>query len=89
MGTARHGVLGGFFMLRGGMGMQAQQAEPTKKLLLTVNEAAQMLSLSRPFFYRLMQRGEIASLKLGGSRRIQLTELQAFVARQVSTQKGY
>ncbi len=69
------------------------QATPTKeprpRLLLTVDEAARMLSLSRPFLYRLMQRGEIASIKLGGSRRIELAELQAFVARQVAAQRGY
>ncbi|MBA3823712.1 MAG: helix-turn-helix domain-containing protein [Ktedonobacterales bacterium] len=68
--------------------MEAQQAESVKKILLTVNEAARLLSLSRPFLYRLMQRGEIASLKFGSSRRIKLEELLAFVERQSLLQAG-
>ena len=51
------------------------------KLLLKVEEAAQLLSLSRKTIYDLIRRGELASLKIGGSRRIPLTELHAFIAR--------
>ena len=54
---------------------------PTSKLLLKVEEAAQMLSLSRKTLYDLIRRGEMASLKIGGSRRIPLTALHAFIAR--------
>jgi excisionase family DNA binding protein len=51
------------------------------KLLLKVEEAAHLLSLSRKKVYDLMRRGELASLKIGGSRRIPLTALHAFIAR--------
>jgi excisionase family DNA binding protein len=54
---------------------------PAPKLLLRVEEAAQLLSLSRKTLYDLMSRGELASLKIGGSRRIPLTALHDFVAR--------
>jgi len=54
---------------------------PAAKLLLKVEEAAQLLSLSRKTLYDLMSRGELASLKIGGSRRIPLTALHAFIAR--------
>jgi excisionase family DNA binding protein len=40
-----------------------------------------MLSLSRKTLYDLMRRGEMASLKIGGSRRIPLTALHDFIAR--------
>jgi excisionase family DNA binding protein len=54
---------------------------PASKLLLKVEEAAQLLSLSRKTLYDLMRRGELASLKIGGSRRISLTALHAFISR--------
>ena len=54
---------------------------PPSKLLLRVEEAAQMLSLSRKTLYDLMRRGELTSLKIGGSRRIPLTALHDFIAR--------
>ena len=54
---------------------------PATKLLLKVEEAAQMLSLSRKTLYDLMHRGDLASLKIGGSRRIPLTALHDFIAR--------
>ena len=54
---------------------------PASKLLLKVEEAAHLLSLSRKTVYDLMRRGELASLKIGGSRRIPLTALHDFIAR--------
>jgi excisionase family DNA binding protein len=54
---------------------------PASKLLLRVEEAAHLLSLSRKTIYDLMRRGELASLKIGGCRRIPLTALHAFIAR--------
>ena len=54
---------------------------PESKLLLKVEEAAYLLSLSRKTIYDLMGHGELASLKIGGSRRIPLTALHAFIAR--------
>lgn len=60
--------------------------EAVPKLLYTVSEAAQVLSLSRAVLYRLMQRGELASLKLDGARRITWKQLQAFVERLESEQ---
>ena len=54
---------------------------PAAKLLLKVEEAAQLLSLSRKTLYDLMRRGELASLKIGGSRRIPLSALHTLIAR--------
>lgn len=49
-------------------------------LLLTPEEAAQALRVGRSKVYDLMRSGELPSVKLGGSRRVSLTALTAFVA---------
>jgi excisionase family DNA binding protein len=51
------------------------------KLLLTVEEAAAVLSLSRTRLYGLVMRKEIYSIKVGGARRIPLQALHDFVQR--------
>jgi len=49
------------------------------KLLLKVEEAAEIFGISRTAMYLLMQRGEIKSVKIGRSRRIPRVELEKFV----------
>ncbi|MBA2678213.1 MAG: helix-turn-helix domain-containing protein [Ktedonobacteraceae bacterium] len=66
--------------------MQTQEVQPGSQLLFTVNETVQLLRLSRPFVYRLIQRGELASIKVCGSRRITWDAMREFVARQVAMQ---
>jgi excisionase family DNA binding protein len=51
------------------------------KLLLRVEEAAHLLSISRKTVYDLLQRGELGSVKIGGCRRISLDALHVFIAR--------
>jgi excisionase family DNA binding protein len=59
------------------------------KLLLTVEEAAEALSLGRTLVYELVMRKKIASIKVGRARRIPVTCLQAYVSEQLSAlQKG-
>ena len=54
--------------------------ETLSKMLLKVDEAAHLLSLSRKMIYDLIGRGELASLKIGGCRRIPLRALHDFIA---------
>ena len=63
--------------------MQAETAKQnlTPKLLLTMEEAAQMLSLGRTYFYDLVMRNQIASVKIGRKRRVPIVALQAYVDR--------
>ena len=49
------------------------------KLCYTVEEAANLLSISRAQVYRLIDRAEIASRKLGRSRRITYAQLIEFL----------
>jgi excisionase family DNA binding protein len=51
------------------------------KLLLRPEEAAEMLGVSRASVYRLLENGVLAGVRIGASRRIAVTEVEAFVAR--------
>ena len=58
-------------------GNMGQRSEP--KLAFTVQEAAEMLSLSRAHLYRLMDLQEIGSISIGRSRRITSNQLNMFL----------
>lgn len=52
-----------------------------EQLLITVTDAGRRLGLGRSATYALVQRGEIKSMKVGGSRRIAVADLEEFVQR--------
>ncbi len=49
------------------------------KLLITVSEAGRVLAISRSKVYELMEAGYIPSVCIGRSRRIRVSDLEAFV----------
>lgn len=51
------------------------------KILLTPEEAAELLSATRTRVYQLIACGELHSVKLGRLRRISRTALEAFVEK--------
>lgn len=53
----------------------------SNKLVVNPQQAAEMLGLSRKKIYDLMADGSIANFHIGRSRRIKVSELQAFVDR--------
>ncbi len=53
---------------------------PVSKLLITVSEAGRVLAISRSKVYELMDAGYIHSVCIGRSRRIRVSDLEAFVA---------
>lgn len=62
--------------------MHDQQLDLTQERLITIAEAARMLSVSTRGFYRLIASGELPSpLKVGTSSRIPITELNAYIQR--------
>lgn len=50
-------------------------------LMFTPVDAAQILSVSRSQIYVLIKRGELESVKIGGSRRISENQLVSFIGR--------
>jgi excisionase family DNA binding protein len=51
------------------------------KLLLRPEEAAEVLSIGRSRLYELLGRGELASVRIGTSRRVPAEELVRYVER--------
>ena len=51
------------------------------KGVFRVEEAAEYLSISRAKAYELIQRGELRSVKIDGSRRITLGQLEEYLHR--------
>lgn len=51
------------------------------KVLLTPEEAAERLSISRSKLYELLSRDELESVRIGASRRIPTSALDRFVER--------
>jgi len=63
---------------------QVNSDSEQQRLLLTVDEAAQVLSLSRSLMYALLMSEQVISFKIGRVRRVPVSALQAYVDRQVS-----
>lgn len=57
---------------------------PEMKVLISVEEAAAMLSLGRTLVYQLVMRGELRSIKIGGARRVIVSSLHEYIGRQVA-----
>ncbi len=53
--------------------------------LLTVNEAAARLAISRSHLYVLMDAGELQTVRLGKSRRIPESVIDDYVARLLAS----
>jgi excisionase family DNA binding protein len=54
------------------------------KLAFTVEEAADLLSIGRSFFYELLAEGRIGVVRLGRRVIVPKTELQAFLDREAA-----
>lgn len=55
------------------------------RVLLTVEDAAEQLSISRTRMYALIKNGDVTSVRIGRLRRIPAAELDAFAARLLAT----
>jgi excisionase family DNA binding protein len=54
-------------------------------LLLSPNNAARMLDVSRSTVYNLMHTGHLSWIKVGADRRIPIDEVKRIAAESVST----
>jgi excisionase family DNA binding protein len=59
---------------------------PAAPLLLSVEEGAAQLRIGRSRMFDLIRRGEVLSVKVGGSRRIPYDSLRAYVDKLVAGQ---
>jgi excisionase family DNA binding protein len=50
-------------------------------LLVTIEEAAELLSIGRSHLYLLLDQGQIHSVSIGRCRRITVEEVRRFVER--------
>ena len=57
-------------------------------VLLTIPEAARRLSIARSHLYKHLQRGTLPSVYIGRSRRILVSDLEAFVDRLRDQEAG-
>lgn len=64
--------------------MDHQSLTTTMSPLLRADEVAQRLNISRSLAYQLMQRGEIPTVRFGGSVRVRESDLGAYVQRSWS-----
>jgi excisionase family DNA binding protein len=55
--------------------------------LVSINEAAHFLNVSRPVIYRLMATGELAYVVIGSRRKISRKALTDYVSRHAITRK--
>jgi excisionase family DNA binding protein len=58
---------------------------PIEPLLVRVEEAARLLSLSRSTIYEMLDRNELPSVRCGAARRIPLAALRAWVEQHISS----
>ena len=58
------------------------------KLFLTIAEAADRLGIGRSHFYQLLARGDIASVRLGRSRRVPVRALEDFADSKIAEAKA-
>ncbi len=59
---------------------------PNRRLLYSIEEAAQLLGIGRTFMFELVATGQIASLKIGRRRKIPSSALDAYVERLAAEQ---
>jgi excisionase family DNA binding protein len=64
---------------------QHQPTTPIEPLLVRLEEAVRILSLSRSTIYQMLDRDELPSVCRGTARRIPLAALRAWVERLTTT----
>ena len=58
-----------------------------KNALLTLNQACELLNISRPTLYKLMTNGDLIYLEIFGKKRIQVNEIMRFISEKSQKKK--
>lgn len=56
---------------------------------LTTTKAAALLGMSRPFLIKMLERGEIPFHKVGTARRVQLSDIKAYLAERDQAKQAF
>ncbi len=59
-----------------------------QELLLRIDAAAERLAVSRATLYRLLQRGELPTVRIGSAVRVPVSALERWLADQLTSQGG-
>ena len=62
---------------------------PIPKLLLTLPEAGRVLAISRSKMYDLLNSGDLPSVHIGRSRRVRMSDVEAFVKNGGARREGH
>ncbi|MFD9734300.1 helix-turn-helix domain-containing protein [Umezawaea sp. NPDC059074] len=65
------------------------QRQPPERVLLTVEEAAELLHIGKTKAYALVKSREIDSVLIGRLRRIHIDAVREFAARLMTDQRDY
>jgi excisionase family DNA binding protein len=65
------------------MSDQQQSTTHIEPLLIRVEEAARILSLSRSTIYQMLDSGELPSVRCGTARRIPIASLHEWISKQL------
>jgi excisionase family DNA binding protein len=70
--------------------LQATAVAPTtdQELLLRIDAAAQRLAISRATLYRMIQRGELGTVRIGTAVRVPVSALERWLASRSTTPPG-
>jgi excisionase family DNA binding protein len=70
-------------------GSRARGDDPStpEERLLTAGEVARILHVSRSMVHRLVERGDLPSLRIGFARRFRLRNLQRYIQKQSDPSK--
>ena len=69
-------------------GEAAQQGQQSPERPLSVAEVREALGMGRAWVYRSLRSGEIPSIKLGGSVKVKLSDLQAYLDEHRRDRQG-
>ncbi len=66
------------------LGMEQSDQFCNLESLLTADEVARILNISRSYAYLLMRRGDIPTVHIGRSARVRPSDLELFVSQNVT-----
>jgi excisionase family DNA binding protein len=61
-----------------------EEKQPAQRLAMSTEEAAEALGISRAEIYRMLQRRQLAGIKLGRRRLVPMRELERLISEHLA-----